>query len=177
MNYLFLDIDGVINASDEWHEESEDFDISMVPFSAKYRIDILNRLFDEFNYKLIICSSWRVCGKPRGLAVVTKLTLTGLNPAIKYSVTPEFNDNITVKFICDTMGIDCDEKYDWRCYEILNELYNQGFDEKHDSFAILEDSKMLHPKLVDQWIQCDPNKGLQEHHYEMIRSKLKKNTK
>ena len=60
--YLFLDIDGVLNSFDDYNMTGEEFlkKINKISFViSPKQINLLNKIVEEYNPKIILCSYWR----------------------------------------------------------------------------------------------------------------------
>jgi len=60
--YLFLDIDGVLNSFEDYNMTGEEFEKNIHKLSfvlSPNQINLLNKIVEEFNPKIILSSYWR----------------------------------------------------------------------------------------------------------------------
>lgn len=141
MNIIFLDVDRVLNSAKE---------LSEGPFS-KISLNVLKRIVDETNAKIVVISSWRL------LEFSRKILLSELEKYHKESVigmTPHLTSNRE---------------------EIMTYLKSNEF--SNLNFIILDDQVIEYQDLEEHVIKIDPYFGLNEEHLETCIHLLTSKTK
>lgn len=92
VNYILLDIDGVLNNSNHWKHlrflgHNDDGALLAIDDS---QVDNLKYIYDKFNVKIILSSSWR--NDMNGLRAITKIL--GEKGMFIYKHTPELSDKM-----------------------------------------------------------------------------------
>ena len=153
MNYIFLDIDGVLNSKDFLLNLSERQKLAWVdPFN----IELLAQLVHRSDSKVILSSSWRL-GFDDNMKPIRK-------DGITQKLVDELNKHNIILF---DKTIELNVNDDWaRPYEIKH--YIKKNLSKSDKFVILDDEDCgLRAMYGDNFIQTEFNNGgLKEEHIQ-----------
>lgn len=154
MNYIFLDIDGVLNNKRHYKKQHKKyggrFCCENMPFNPR-SIKNLRKIIDKTNSKIVLSSSWRRIEK-----CMTVLKARLIEYGIKiYSITP-FIDGCRGKEILkwceenlkenDKILIIDDNLYDIKEYFETNEIVKINYEYGLDSFKTYESIKKLRRK-------------------------------
>ena len=143
MNIIFLDVDGVLNSAKE---------LSEGPFS-KISLNVLKRIVDETNAKIVVISSWRLLEFSRKI-LLSELEKYHLKESV-IGMTPHLPSN--------------------REEEIMTYLKSNEF--PNLNFIILDDQVIEYQDLEEHVIKIDPYFGLNEEHLEICIHLLTSKTK
>lgn len=143
MNIIFLDVDGVLNSAKE---------LSEGPFS-KISLNVLKRIVDETNAKIVVISSWRLLEFSRKI-LLSELEKYHLKESV-IGMTPHLTSN--------------------REEEIMTYLKSNEF--SNLNFIILDDQVIEYQDLEEHVIKIDPYFGLNEEHLETCIHLLTSKTK
>ena len=143
MNIIFLDVDGVLNSAKE---------LSGGPFS-KISLNVLKRIVDETNAKIVVISSWRLLEFSRKI-LLSELEKYHLKESV-IGMTPHLPSN--------------------REEEIMTYLKSNEF--PNLNFIILDDQVIEYQDLEEHVIKIDPYFGLNEEHLEICIHLLTSKTK
>jgi hypothetical protein len=143
MRVAFLDFDGVFTATARSFLAGSEYD----PIAAK----LLNRAFTEFDYKIVVSSTWRIGASDLELA--TYLKLMGFKPKLF-----NFNNGFMTPRL--QKGCRGDEIAKW-----LSE-----HPEVTDYIIIDDDCDML-PEQMDHLIHCDNREGFGARQYFEIKDR------
>lgn len=143
MNIIFLDVDRVLNSAKE---------LSEGPFS-KISLNVLKRIVDETNAKIVVISSWRLLEFSRKI-LLSELEKYHLKESV-IGMTPHLPSN--------------------REEEIMTYLKSNEF--PNLNFIILDDQVIEYQDLEEHVIKIDPYFGLNEEHLEICIHLLTSKTK
>lgn len=143
MNIIFLDVDWVLNSAKE---------LSEGPFS-KISLNVLKRIVDETNAKIVVISSWRLLEFSRKI-LLSELEKYHLKESV-IGMTPHLPSN--------------------REEEIMTYLKSNEF--PNLNFIILDDQVIEYQDLEEHVIKIDPYFGLNEEHLEICIHLLTSKTK
>lgn len=143
MNIIFLDVGGVLNSAKE---------LSEGPFS-KISLNVLKRIVDETNAKIVVISSWRLLEFSRKI-LLSELEKYHLKESV-IGMTPHLPSN--------------------REEEIMTYLKSNEF--PNLNFIILDDQVIEYQDLEEHVIKIDPYFGLNEEHLETCIHLLTSKTK
>lgn len=142
MNIIFLDVDRVLNSAKE---------LSEGPFS-KISLNVLKRIVDEINVKIVVISSWRLLEFSRKI-LLSELEKYHLKESV-IGMTPHLTSNRE---------------------EIMTYLKSNEF--SNLNFIILDDQVIEYQDLEEHVIKIDPYFGLNEEHLETCIHLLTSKTK
>lgn len=143
MNIIFLDVDRVLNSAKE---------LSEGPFS-KISLNVLKRIVDETNAKIVVISSWRLLEFSRKI-LLSELEKYHLKESV-IGMTPHLTSN--------------------REEEIMTYLKSNEF--SNLNFIILDDQVIEYQDLEEHVIKIDPYFELNEEHLETCIHLLTSKTK
>lgn len=142
MNIIFLDVDRVLNSAKE---------LSEGPFS-KISLNVLKRIVDEINVKIVVISSWRLLEFSRKI-LLSELEKYHLKESV-IGMTPHLTSNRE---------------------EIMTYLKSNEF--SNLNFIILDDQVIEYQDLEEHVIKIDPYFGLNEENLETCIHLLTSKTK
>lgn len=149
-NYIFLDIDGVLNSKQT--NERGPYDN---PGIENKHLDILKTIVDKTNGEIVLISDWRLSFLPD-------------------DHMPKMADYITEKF--DSAGlslslVSANNRYENRVDEISEWIINhqtKGYIILDDNYLPGYEAEIIEP----HWVQTDPHKGLEEKHVKEAITKM-----